>query len=412
MEVDTGKALYLWLVCGLAIPSVALAQDDPPEAPKIQDDTGDADYVDAEPEEDDRPFLDGLSWQVLASGFYNFNGYRVSGTYNNLDYPYTNYMGFGLNFAGGDVTYTGHKFAIRLDLRWGTAAELLTPIAPVKQGYVAYMPTEHIAIDFGFFDTMFGGEFVDEWVNANYTRGALYFLRQPFNHLGVRLSAEPTELVGFTFMLANGGVRGGTAIADVEVPAVGWQVGLTPRGQRSVRRRGLREGSREVGIFFGGNHAPSGINGNRAWESFFDVLVTFGYHWFHFVLNADYQINPHVPDSVGNTVRSFAFGHSLALIFDAADHWSVGLRGENLSGNDAYRTFGGDTYGGLTTGTVTVRYKPVEYLVISLEGRGEWTTRNTYFSRSSPTDPVTGDPIANQQSYYALILGVSGHIGN
>jgi hypothetical protein len=115
---------------------------------------------------------------------------------------------------------------------------------------------------------------------------------------------------------------------------------------------------------------------------------------------------------VGNSVRSFAFGHSLALIFDAADHWSVGLRGENLSGNDLYRTFGDDTYGGLTTATVTVRYKPVEYLVISLEGRGEWTTRNTYFSRSSPTDPVTGGPIANKQSYYALILGVSGHIGN
>ena len=402
----------MFLVCALAIPSVALAQDDATEAPKIQDDTDDAEYVGAEPEEDDRPFLDGLSWQVLASAFYNFNGYRVSGTYNNLGYPYTNYMGFGLNFAGGDLMYTGQKFAIRLDLRWGTAAELLTPIAPVKQGYVAYMPTEQIAIDFGFFDTIFGAEFVDEWLNANYSRGALYFLRQPFNHLGVRLGAELNEIVGFTFMLTNGGVRGGTAVAEDQVPAVGWQVGLTPRGQRSARRRGLSDGSREVGIFFGGNHAPSGINGNRAWESLFDVLVTFGSDWFHFLLNADYQINPHVPDLVGNSVRSFAFGHSLALIFDAADHWSVGLRGENLSGNDGYRTFGDDTYGGLTTATATIRYKPVEYLVISLEGRGEWTTRDTYFSRSSPTDPVTAGPIANKQSYYALILGVSGHIGN
>ena len=61
MEVDTRKALYLLLVCGLAIPSVALAQDDPPEAPKIQDDMDDAEYVGVEPEEDDRPFFDGLS---------------------------------------------------------------------------------------------------------------------------------------------------------------------------------------------------------------------------------------------------------------------------------------------------------------------------------------------------------------
>ena len=47
-----------------------------------------------------------------------------------------------------------------------------------------------------------------------------------------------------------------------------------------------------------------------------------------------------------------------------------------------------------------------------LQTTGRWTTPNTYFSRSSPTDLVTGDPIANKQRYYALILGVGGYIGN
>ena len=36
-----------------------------------------------------------------------------------MDYPYTNYNGFGLNFVGGDSQYTGEKFAVRIDLRFG-----------------------------------------------------------------------------------------------------------------------------------------------------------------------------------------------------------------------------------------------------------------------------------------------------
>ena len=50
--------------------------------------------------------------------------------------------------------------------------------------------------------------------DVTYSRGALYFLRQPFNHLGVRLSTELTEIVGFTFLLANGGVTRSTAVED------------------------------------------------------------------------------------------------------------------------------------------------------------------------------------------------------
>ena len=83
---------------------------------------------------------------------------------------------------------------------------------------------------------------MDEWNNANYTRGALYFLRQPFNHAGLRMGAELGDIVGFTAMVTNGGVYGGTPIDDNETPALGWQFGFSPDGHNSVRRRGLREG--------------------------------------------------------------------------------------------------------------------------------------------------------------------------
>ena len=418
------KFIPLAVMCSLALPAMALAQEDvvaeevevetveTEEAiedvapPKVAADDIEAEYA-GEAGDEAHPFLDGLSWQVMASAFYMFNGHRVSGDYNDIlppvderaAYPYTRYMGFGLNFVGGMVSYTGEKWGVTADLRWGTAAADLTPLVPVKQGYVSYLPTEKLSLDFGFFDTIFGAEVVDEWENANYTRGALYFLRQPFNHLGVRMGAELSDVVGFTFMLTNGGVLGGTPIDDNQVPAVGWQFSFAP--------------GEVVGLYIGGNHAPNGLNENKDWESFYDLVLSANIEWFTLLFNGDYQINPHVDDGTGTgtQVTAFAFGHSLALIFDISDRFSIGVRGENISGNDNQRNLI-DSFGGLNTGTVTFRYKPVEYLVLSLEGRGEWATRDTYFSRSALTDPATMELIANEKQYYSIILGVSGHIGN
>jgi len=381
-----------------------------PESPKMA-----ADDIAVEEPDVGASWKDGLSWQLLASAFYRISGYTGDGVrageYNSLGYPYTAYNGFGLAFAGGDVMYTGEKFAVRLDLRFGTGASLLTPIAPVKQAYAAWMPHEKLNIDVGFFDTIFGAEVVDEWNNANYSRGALYFLRQPFNHAGLRMGAELGKIVGFTAMVTNGGVYGGTPIDDNETPALGWQFGFSPDGHNSVRRRGLREGSRDVGLFFGGNHAASGLNGNRDWVNFFDVVLAMGFDWFHLVFNGDYYLDGNNTNAAGQKASDFQFGHSLALIFDVADQWSIGVRGENVSGNELYREATGG-FGGLSTGTITLRYKPVEYLVISLEGRGEWATRDIYYSRSALTDTTTGELIPNKGHNYAAIVGVTAHIGN
>ncbi len=88
------RVLTLGIVCGLLTLQSASAQDEPVIADEAAQGS----------------FLDGLDWQVMASGFYLFNSNLVAGPYNNLDYPYTGYMGFGLNFAGGDLSYTGENF--------------------------------------------------------------------------------------------------------------------------------------------------------------------------------------------------------------------------------------------------------------------------------------------------------------
>jgi hypothetical protein len=49
--------------------------------------------------------------------------------------------------------------------------------------------------------------------------------------------------------------------------------------------------------------------------------------------------------------------------------------------------------------------------VLSLEGRGEWNTREIYFSRSG-YDPTTGESTANKKQNYAAIVGFTAHIGN
>ncbi len=464
------KFLSLAVMCSVALPAMAFAQG--PESPKVAADDLDAEYGREEapesveeapaappPEEavmkmpespkmaaDDialaepdvgGSWKDGLSWQLMASAFYRIGGYAgqgvQAGTYNNLldtgvrtdgagnpvpaaaqapqGYPYTNYHGFGLNFVGGDVMYTGEKFAVRLDLRFGEGAALLTPIVPVKQAYVAWMPHEKVSIDFGFFDTIFGAEVADEWQNANYTRGALYFLRQPFNHMGVRMGAELGKIVGFTAMVTNGGVYGGTPIDDNEVPALAWQFGFSPDGHNSVRRRKIQDGTREVGLFLGGNHGANGSNGNRDWEHFFDLVLSVNLDWFTLIFNGDYHLDLAAVDPANNSTE-FDYGHSLAFIFDASDKWSIGLRGEHLSGNTNFRSTVGDQYGALATGTITLRYKPVQYLVISLEGRGEWSKRPVYFSRDAIVDATTGALAANRKNNYAAIRGMTAYIGN
>jgi len=214
--------------------------------------------------------------------------------------------------------------------------------------------------------------------------------------MGVRSAFEISDKVGFTAMVTNGGPLGGTPVDDNETPSLGWQFGFAPNDV--------------VGLYVGGNHGANGDQGNKAWSNFFDVVLSVNVDWFTLLFNGDYQQNPTSGGAAGTT---FVYGNSLALIFDASDKWSFGLRGEHLSGNQAWQDVGGDGYGKyLTTGTLTVRYKPVEYLVLTLEGRGEWADENIYYSRTSPVDASTDVLLPNKSQNYAVIIGASAHIGN
>ena len=344
---------------------------------------------------DDVPnaFLDGLHWQVMASGFYLFNSNLVAGPYNNLDYPYAGYMGFGLNFAGGDVSYTGKKFALTLGLRWGTAAPLLTALAPVKEGYASWMPHRKLRLDFGWFDTIYGAEVHDEWHNPTFTRGTLYFLLQPFNHLGLRITADLNEKVTLKFLVVNDfvgvGLLGGSTIDMNETPAFGGQLNITPVDAVTL----------QVGYLTG----ASGLNGNRAWGQFFDLIVSARIRRFTLTFNGNATVDPPVRSG------QYEIGAALSGDMQVHDHWRVGARVEYIAGTVALPE-GRDP--DLLTVTATVRYIPVQYLVISLEPRFERAQQELFFTRDSQTDPSTGDRIADSDVYFGFVIGVSAYIGN
>ncbi len=342
---------------------------------------------------DSEPFLDGLDWQVMASGFYLFNAHRVAGSYNQLDYPYTSYMGFGLNFAGGDVSFTGEKFAITVDLRFGSAASELSVLAPLKQGFVSWMPLEKLTFDFGWFDTIYGSEFVDEWVNPNFTRGALYYLQQPFNHMGLRVSAKFNDHWALKFLVVNGNVgvgkvRGSPVGVDAS-PSLGVRLDISPID--------------EVTLHLGYLTGASGLNGNRAWGNFFDLILTARIQRFTLTFNGNATFDPPVDGG------RYSYGVQLSGDMKVHDHWRVGARVEYLGGTVALPA-GKDP--DLVTVTATVRYIPVQYLVISLEPRFEHSLQDLFFTRNSPTDSTTGDPIGSSDIYFGLLLGVSAYIGN
>lgn len=139
------------------------------------------------------------------------------------------------SIASGPSADTGHRllpFDPPVGLRFGCGAAQLSALDPIKQGFASWMPHRKLTLDFGWFDTIYGAEVADEWQNPTFTRGALYFLQQPFNHLGLRISATFTERVALKLLVVNEevgvGRTSGSSIDQTATPAFGARLDLLP----------------------------------------------------------------------------------------------------------------------------------------------------------------------------------------
>ena len=352
--------------------------------------------ADEAPGEELNQVQDKLSWQLLVTSYYMFNAHRVNGPYNGFEYPYADTQGFGLTFAGGDLAYRTDKWGLTLNLRWGQNVDRLSEFAPLTRGFATWIPCEKLTLDFGYFGAFIGVETADEWENPTFTRGTIYFRMQPFRHLGLRALIEPHDKVDITIIAARGSIFGTQFPSDVRAsvvaPTVGAQVRYTP--------------SDTTDLWFGGVASPNGSNGNRDWEAIFDFIAQWTPKAWTLFIDGDYEFSSRGP-LTGLSV-SKQWGVSVGGRVDITDHWSVGARGEYFG------ALAGSQPGQLFTATGTVRYLPVEYLIISLEPRAEFAQKDIYYSRPFITDPVTGDttPSLNQDWFFGFWIGVTARIGN
>lgn len=397
------KFLTISMMCALAVPSLAFAQDEFAEAESEAAAEPAAPIeatpraVEVEEEEEAASGVDGLSWGLFADAFYNLSTTmpEADGTgvvRANTGYMHADHHGFGLNFAGLDMSYMGEKAGATMSLRFGEGAYNLVGYDPIFgtnnallptlwQGFVTYAPNDKVTIDAGQFSTIYGAEVHESWQNVNYTRGAVYFLLQPFYHVGARVSYQVNDTNALTFIADNGGP--GQRIDLNDVPGFGAQWGFTPND--------------DMGLYVGyyGN-APL-ENNNRDWNHFLDVVYTQAIGDVSLIVNVDANIFPidALPDV------SYNVGVSAAAGIPLTDEIGLGARGEYIHLDDGSGT--GASGSDLVTGTLTLRYTPIEELVFSVDARVDWS-EGLYNARS-----VTS---ANEDVVGTLTVGMTGHFGN
>jgi hypothetical protein len=326
--------------------------------------------------------------------------------------------GFSLSFAGVDATYDGGQLGATISLRAGPSVNKYyggdaSPlgIENITQAYVTWTPIEQLSIDFGQFATIFGAEVAESWQNLNYTRGALYYLMQPFWHTGMRVSVSPSEQVTITGMIVNGvntiseacGLLSCDPPSENESPSLALQLSLTPNEMFSLA---------------GGWYTtlqPS--TDGSFFANFFDLVASLTIQRFSLVFNADLGVADDIdrvePGYTQHLSDPRFWGISLAAGYQATDSFGIAVRGEVLSDDDniLYNvqttqfgvTFPTTTQTNLGTITGTLDFKPVpgsSNLIIRWDNRLEFSNKDIFFNRTPDSD------VPNTDVWFGSVLGV------
>lgn len=366
-------------------PPVVLAPPPPPVVEAEPEPEPAAALADPEPSVWDR-----MSLNVFGDAYYMVDWNRPDSRTAPQDVghrAFDSQAGFGLAFGGLDFRYAGDQFGATVDLRFGDgAARLLGNANPVfsvlKQAYVSWTPSEMLSFDLGQFDTIYGAEVADSWRNLNYTRGALYYLMQPFYHTGLRAKLTLNDRIGLTAMLVNGtnnpvngalaphvGLQASIATSDSTFLAVGWYGGPGSQG-------------------FGDESDPTSSDD---WEQFFDVVFTANAGIVSFVGNVDAYVSG--PDSGVNDGRSVYWGASAAIGLRPVEQFGVAFRGEFLQDPDIF--IGNAEI--LGTGTLTLDYRPIPNVILRLDNRLEFADSAIFTNSDGP---------AESKTWFATTLGV------
>jgi hypothetical protein len=264
---------------------------------------------------------------VPAHRAYAWNNFSTDATTGD---SYTALNGFGLSFAGIDANYDAGQLGATISLRAGPSVPIFyggdkgpLGIDNITQAFVSWNPTPQVSIDFGQFSTIFGAEVAESWQNLNYSRGALYYLMQPFWHTGLRATVSPNDKVAVTGMVVNGV---NSAHDDNESPGLALQLSLTPNEMFSL----------SAGWYTTPQPSSDGSN----FDNFFDLVASLTVDRFSLVLNADLDVNADKTNTgLGYTQHvsdPMFWGVSLAAGYQATDMFGLALGQPAIQG-DAHR---------------------------------------------------------------------------
>jgi len=350
---------------------------------------------------------------------------------NGVTRAYDTANGFALSWAGVDATYPAEPVGGTISLRFGPTAQRIAGsclggtcdsavgLSFLKQAFASWKPWTAVSFDFGKFDTIYGAEVAESQDDMNYTRGVVYWFTQPLFHTGLRVNAQLTDELSLRGLVVNGW---NNTIDNNLGKDVGLQLALNlPRsgdgGTLLATSLGYLGGPEQddslvvhcdpatqnfdptvpSGCSLGNGSVKSGtvdrgsanIKGLRHLVDFVATLTPTDALTLQ--LNADVDIE-RARDTVDPTRfdQHSWWGVMLGARYSFVEQFAIAARGEYLSDPDAYGTGIAKAFATpdptvppvkdikLVTGTLTLDYRPANYLILRLDNRLDWSNKQIF----------------------------------
>lgn len=424
------KLVFVSLLGLAAAPGLASAQTEELEGHPVEEPTTPDVHEDMPEmaEEAEPDWTDHLTYNIFADTFYQHDWNRPINPNAMTAVPHRGYEyteGFGLAFAGVDASYTSEHVGATVSLRYGVGAQRyliggnsmydpadptdptgtggglpvsggVTPaLAAVKQAFGSLMPMDGLTIDVGLFDTIYGAEVADSWVNFNYTRSPLNYLLQPFYHLGVRASYQVNDNIVVRGLVAN---PTNAYNAFNGLPYLGGQVAYV---------------SDHVSVYGGymTGSLGAGATDRGPWEHFVDVVATASFGDFSLVGNFD--LWHHRADAGAGVANQTAYGFSVVGAYRISDLIGVAARFDYINNDQGYMATNGLPAYDMVVGTATLDVRPWgDHVILRLEHRFEHATQDIYVDRNTTAGPTAGSLVGGRDTWMSTTLSAVIRTGN
>lgn len=383
--------------------------------------------VPAEPAERDATrgdvrWYDAFELRLFADAYLsvNYNFPKPQAGTNGVVRAFDTDNGFALAWVGFDAAYPAEPVGGTVSLRFGPAAERLAAgclaapcdadigLTPVKQAFASWRPggaSSGLRLDFGKFDTIYGAEVADSQDNINYTRGLLYWFAQPAYHTGLRLVGDVSETFSLNALAVNGinnsvdnnvgkslGVQGTLKLArgddSLGSISLGYLVGPERDDTKLVECPAGQafDASNATGcVASPGSSGDSGVvdratNNTKGLRHLVDLVFTLTpTDELALIVNGDFGLE-RVRDTLDESafVSRTWYGVMAGARYALSDAFGVGGRAEYLGDPDGHVTGFPANDVEIVSGTVTLDVLPADYLLVRLDNRVDWSSRELF----------------------------------